>query len=334
MSDELVLIEFHKLISTFKANFKKSVFFTGVISVLIAPLLFLMPNKYTSIATILPSTQGGGLSDLGAVAGLIGVSIPEFGSQGASDELIPDILFSERILDSLILKKWKYSEYDSLVSLYTVFEIEPTGSSLNPDREIKEILIESIRKGLLKVSIEKETGLITLSFTVPNDPRLAQEIVRKLLFHLDIYNRQFRKTKSTDEFIFLDKRLQEVYGDLVSAENRLATFEKVNKNWQMSPDLNSDWKRLNREVLVNTTLWTELRKQYEGVKINVEKEKQTIDVLDSPTLPSKKSGPKRLFILIGISVGLFLGFQIWFYFNLTLKGILNRFPSLVKAKNA
>lgn len=333
MSDELIVFNFNKLISSFKQNFRKSFFLSFGISILILPLLFLMPNKYTSVATILPSKSGGGLSELGAVAGLIGVNIPEFSSQGTSDELIPDILYSERILDSLIARKWKYSEYDSLVSLYTIFEIEPTGRSLYPAREIKEILLESIRKGLLKTSIEKETGLISVSFTVPNDPRLAQEIVTALLYHLDTYNKQFRKTKSTAEFLFLDKRLKEVYKDLEIAENRLSTFEIVNKNWQSSPVLSSDWKRINREVLVNTTVWTELRKQYELVKINLEKEKQTIDILDNPTLPSQKSGPKRLFILIGIAFGFFAAFQVWFYFNLKLVDIGSGLKSIFRLKN-
>jgi len=325
MSDDLIKIDIKKIADSVQTNFKKSALVTLSVAVLVGPLLFLLPNKYTSKATVLPSQQGGGLSELGAVAGLIGVSIPEFGGQGTNDELIPDILYSERLLDLLISQKWKYSEYDSLVSLYTVFDVEPTSRSINPAREMKELLIESFRKDLLNATIERETGLITVTLTVPNDPYLAKNLLDTILVNLDKYNRQFRKTKSTAEFLFLEKRLQEVQSELTTSEAALARFETDNKNWQQSPGLQNQWKKFNREVLVNTTVWSELRKQFELVKINLEKEKQTVDILDSPTLASKKSGPKRLYMLIGISFLVFLSMQTFLFLNLNLTRFLKPF---------
>jgi uncharacterized protein involved in exopolysaccharide biosynthesis len=76
------------------------------------------------------------------------------------------------------------------------------------------------------------------------------------------------------------------------------------------------YDELEREVQAQTSVWIELRRQLELAKIDVNKEMNSINVLDIASVPTKKSGPNRTF---RVAVGFVVGFVFSFFLLLCIE---------------
>lgn len=75
------------------------------------------------------------------------------------------------------------------------------------------------------------------------------------------------------------------------------------------PLLGYTYSDLYRQVTVNESIYETLTKQYEIAKVEEAKEIPLVKVLDSPSIPDKKSGPHRSYILIfGFLLSTFVSF--------------------------
>jgi uncharacterized protein involved in exopolysaccharide biosynthesis len=99
--------------------------------------------------------------------------------------------------------------------------------------------------------------------------------------------------------------LQEVKRDLERSENNLREFREKNRRVGDSPQLLLEQGRLMREVEINSTLYTELKKQYEIAKIEEIKNIPIINVMDEARPAARKERPKRSSIVLA---SLFLSF--------------------------
>ena len=80
--------------------------------------------------------------------------------------------------------------------------------------------------------------------------------------------------------------------DLTKAENRLKEFREKNRQ-VLSPQLLLEQERLIRDVQINATIYTELRKQFELVKIEEVKNIPIINIMDTARAPAKKELKKN-----------------------------------------
>lgn len=275
---------------------------TFLITLSIVGISYLVSEKYTSRATLLPSgDEKDLLGQYASIASLVGINIGSGG--GSTEKLYPEIVTSVRILSTLNEKKWKHSSFDSLVTLSDIFKIEPSKKSRDPELEIKQLTIDYLRKNVIAITVDKKTGFIEMTVTA-DDPLFAADFLKSLLAELEVFNKKYRKSKSNEEKLFLEKRLNEVSDEMAEAENSLKNFEENSRNFAQSPELKLKWQRLSRNVQVATTMWIELKKQYEITKLSVEREKLTLNVLDAPEPPAKKDSPIRILWLIS---GMILG---------------------------
>ena len=87
--------------------------------------------------------------------------------------------------------------------------------------------------------------------------------------------------------------------DLTKAENTLKEFREKNRQ-VLSPQLLLEQERLIRDVQINATIYTELRKQFELVKIEEVKNIPIINIMDTARAPAKKDKPKRAIIVLSV----------------------------------
>jgi uncharacterized protein involved in exopolysaccharide biosynthesis len=179
------------------------------------------------------------------------------------------------------------------------------------------------------VDKDKHTEIIIIT-VVTDEPKLSADIANAMIEELDIYNREFRKNKATDQRKFIEGRLIEVKNDLTKAENQLKTFREKNRKVVDSPELLLEQERRVREVEMQNTIYVELNKQYELVKIEEVKDIPIVDVLDAAVPPVQRFKPQRkhfvlmMTLLSGVlSVGLTLLYD--FYQNNKQK-IRSAFP--------
>ncbi len=302
---------------------------TALLTVFVVIYLLIIPNRYTAKATLLPSgEEKEGLGQYASIASLVGINLS---SGGSTEKLYPEIITSNRILYKLYDRKWKYSEFDTLTTLDVIFGLKARADSPDLQLEKKQMLVKYLKDNVIAVDVNKKTGFIAISVSMDNDPVFAAEFLSRLLSELEIFNKVYRKSKSTEEKIFLEKRLKEVFDDMTNAEDKVRYFEENHRNWAQSPELKLEWQRLSRNVQVSTTMWIELKKQFELTKLSVEREKITLNILDIPDTPTKKDSPIRWMIATGGLIGSFILSLLFFLIKDDLFSFSNHYISLYKS---
>jgi uncharacterized protein involved in exopolysaccharide biosynthesis len=100
-------------------------------------------------------------------------------------------------------------------------------------------------------------------------------------------------TNASEQRKWIETRLKQVEQDLRNSEEQLKDFREKNRRVLDSPELLLQQQRLARAVEINSTLFIELKKQYELAKIEEIKNIPIVNVLDPARAPVRKAGPKR-----------------------------------------
>ena len=261
-----------------------------VVSIIISLLL---QETFLSTTVLLPETDKsklaslGGLSDLATLAGVnIG------GGEGSLVKLYPTIIKSEAVLKNVIENTYQTKEFSRPVNLIEYWEIEEK----TPGRSF-EVALKTLRDEL-SVTMDNKTSVITLAVSTP-EPQLSADILNAVTKELDSFIRSKRATSAGEQRKFVEARLTEVKGDLTKSENALKEFREKNRQ-VLSPQLLLEQERLIRDVQINATVYTELRKQFEIVKIEEVKNIPVINVMDPARAAAKKEKPKRSTIVLSV----------------------------------
>jgi uncharacterized protein involved in exopolysaccharide biosynthesis len=263
---------------------------TGCITVVSIIISLLLTETFKSTAVILPDTDKskisalGGLSDL---ASLAGVSTGDV----SLVKLYPTIIKSESVLKNVLYKKYKSKQYSDSVDLIQYWKI----NEKTPERSY-EVTLKGLQDGLV-VASDIKLNVITLEIET-NEPQLSADILNTVIAELDRFIRTKKKTNASEQRKWIEGRLAEVKSDLETSENRLKDFRMSNRIIATSPQLFLEQERLLREVQINSTLYSELKKQYELIKIEEIKNIPLISVLDYARPAANKEKPKRAIIVL------------------------------------
>ncbi|MFQ5607084.1 MAG: GNVR domain-containing protein [Candidatus Zixiibacteriota bacterium] len=266
---------------------------------LTAAVTLFIPNKYTATARLLPS---GGSDQLSALAGITGLPMLDLagglGSKESSSELFPAILSSDRLQNAVLTHRYRFSADGE--------ELEMSLLDYFGERNLDKARLEVSR--ITSISSEYKTGVITLSVTTKR-PELSAAVAQFYIDQLDLFNRTQRVTRATEYEKFLALRLSETRAELGKAENSLAEFQAINRDWAFSsdPDLQKQMLRLKRDLTIKTEIYALVTQQYEVAHSEAQKNTPVVQALDDPAPPLVKSAPKRTLITLAamVAAGLF-----------------------------
>jgi len=274
----------------------------------------LLPNNYTSVATILPS---GGNDELSELRDLAGGSLAELGlgslmqASENSSALYPKVLTSRLLSERILSNRFEFSFKGDPKSL-TLFEYIDAANIDLALRELNEIVA---------VNLDRRTGHITLAVTTKY-PELSSSIVKDYLRLLDDYNINYRQSKARENEKFISKRENEASSDLIIAENNIEEFQNINRNYMSAtdPELQKELARLQREVTVKETIYLTLVKKHELAKLEAAKDVPIVQVLDNGATPLIKSSPRRSMYLLAALLGsLLVSIFLSLWFDLSVK---------------
>ena len=97
---------------------------------------------------------------------------------------------------------------------------------------------------------------------------------------------------------FINNQMLMAKDDLANSESKLTDFFKQNPLPSGNPDLQLEQGRLTRDVEESQAVYITLRQQYEIAKIEVEKDRLLVNVLDVGEAAVKKSKPNRVLITL------------------------------------
>ncbi|WP_229607874.1 Wzz/FepE/Etk N-terminal domain-containing protein [Vibrio parahaemolyticus] len=250
-----------------------------------------LPNIYKADALLAPSesSSGGGLSkmagQLGGLAALAGVNLG--GGESSQTELAVQVMKSRQFIDLFIEKHnllvplmategWELSTNELVVD-NKVYDSEngewlrkPQG--LRGAKPSKQEAYELFSRELFNVSLNKETGLYTVSIS-HYSPYVAQQWVTWLIEDINKVMRERTISETSQNLAYLDTQLQKT-----AVTDMQSTFYKL------------------------------IEEQTKSLMLAEVQEEFVFKVVDPAVVPEVKSGPKRALIcVVGFLLGLLIG---------------------------
>lgn len=301
------------------------------IAVLVALVVaFSIPKEYSTSVTLAPETTNhstGGT--MGALAAMAGINL---GSSSTSDalspELYPDIVSSTPFLVDLFEVRVKDSEekidttlYAYLdeyqrspwwgyvisapfrligwtVSLFKEKEMEDKNIPVDPSRLTPDAdRIAKALSGRISVSVDKKTGVTTLSVTM-QDPVISAQITDTVMHRLQNYITDYRTNKARHDLAFTERLYAEAQADYEQAQKKYAQFVDANQNIILRSYM-AEQERLQNEMSLAYQVYTQVSQQLQMAKAKVQEITPVYTVVQPATVPLRASKPNKIMILIG-----------------------------------
>jgi hypothetical protein len=294
-------------------------------------IAFSIPKEYTATATIAPELSdgksGGGLSSLAAMAGFnINTSS---GADAIYPDLYPDIVSSTPFIIGLFnipvkdlegkidttlycyLDKYQRSPWWSVitsapfkalgwvVSLFKDEKDEDRITKLNPFHlTVKESSIAKLLSNSISVSVDKKTGLATLSVTM-QDAHIAACLTDSVMYRLQNYVTDYRTNKARQDFEFQKKLFERKKKEYETAQENYAKFSDTNKNIILQ-SYRAEQVRLENEMNLAYQVYTSVAQQLQMAEAKVQEITPVYTVVEPAMVPIRASKPGKGMILVGI----------------------------------
>ncbi|GHU94244.1 hypothetical protein FACS189479_06740 [Spirochaetia bacterium] len=289
----------------------------SVISIRLPPDESYLPNEYTPKALMLinnSSSSGGGMSamlsasGLGGLAGLAGVSTGATFSQ-----LAVELVGTNTLLDMVVDK----------FDLITRYKIDtPEKPAKSPRADSRKAL-----KKKLSAAYDEKSGLFGISFT-DIDPAFAQSVVNFCVTYLEKRFDELGVDKNELEKENLEKNIQNTYEEIMFWEGETRRLEQSIQMGSTSiPSFSLELNRIAMELSARRTIYTQLKVQYELLKVTMSNEKPVFQVLELAEVPDQKSGPGRGMLCIIVTFAAA-------FFSVFLAFILNAVENIKKDPEA
>ncbi|ULQ59889.1 lipopolysaccharide biosynthesis protein [Brucepastera parasyntrophica] len=275
---------------TFAAAF--IILIMSIISLKLPPEKSFLPNEYTPKALMLindTSSSGGSLSSmlsssgLGSLAGLAGVSV----SGGATYSALAVYLTgTNTFLDAVV------DTFD-LVTRY----------------KIKKFYRADSRRALknnLSASFDDKTGVFSISFT-DIDPEFAQHVVNFCVEYMESWFEQMGIDQNKLQKDNLEINIKNTYDEIIRLENESRNLEQSVSRYGAAniPSIMLESNRIKLELDAQREVYTQLKTQYELLKVTMASETPVFQVLEMAEVPDKKSGPGRGMLCIIVTFAAF-----------------------------
>ena len=260
---------------------------------------FVLPTRYSAIATFVPETA----PEPRLPAGLAGLAsqlnISFGGTASQSPRFYADLVGSREIEDQVLLSCYRLPNTSSAApDSARLIEILGTGG-----RDLADSLERARRKLERRVSarVNAQTGIVRLE-VVARYPSLAAEIANRFVMLIDQFNTQYRQSQAREQRRFVETRAGEAAQALRGAEDSLKAFYERNRLWQQASHLVFEEGRLRRQVEVQQDVYLTLRRELETAKIEEVNDTPVITIIDRAVPPHRRSSPRFLVLLVSAVV--------------------------------
>ncbi|MDR2602503.1 MAG: lipopolysaccharide biosynthesis protein [Spirochaetaceae bacterium] len=237
-------------------------------------------NVYTPAALlIINSDSSSGIpSSLNSIASMAGISLSA--NKGTNVEFAAFLLGTNSFLDEII------KEFD----LIARFKLE--------EQETKLTAARGIVKSKLASSYDKEAGVFTIAFT-DKDKFFATDVVN---FAVELLQQRF-------EALGMDKNKREKENLEINMANALEEIKNLQMRAQaqvnssrMISFASIDNTRMEMELKAQREVYSQLKVQYELLKVTIASEKPVFQIIETASVPEVKSGPSRGLMCIIVTI--------------------------------
>lgn len=275
-------------------------------ALVIVGVAFLSPRTWSSTASFMAQGgRSGQISRLSGLASQFGINVPTQ-EAGESPQFYADLVRSRDLLTRAVKTRYSFPDGDASTgvpqdslsgTLVDFFDVESRDADSGVERGVREL------RSRVAVSTRAETGVVQLSVTT-QWPELSKRVAARIVGLVNQFNLETRRSQAEEEREFLESRLREAREELYAAEDSLRTFLERNRQFETSPILRFEQRRLQRQVDLEQQVYNALSSSYEEAKIAEVRNTPVITVVDAPEMPALPN-PRRLVIkgVIGLLIG-------------------------------
>lgn len=258
-----------------------------------------LPKTWTSYARILPEDDASSNNSLLSLAAIAGIKPSNSGLQANFKEIIS----SPDFLDTLLSIKWRCQGCEEPKTIDEIYDLQVNFSA----EKLPHMTFEMMKKkkiiSTLQEAISYEyKGSYRELIIRAQDPYLAYDLNLFILEHLQQWVNQKYRSAAQEKVLFLEKSLGDFEKQLTAAEQQALYFQEQNRSLA-TPALRLREERYQREIQLNAQLVIALRKELEMSRVELEKEKPVINIIQKPQLPDWKDFPNRKKFALGGAVG-------------------------------
>ena len=281
--------------------------FIGVASALRSPIV------YTSSSTfILSGSSDNKSSSLGGFAGLVGINLSGMNSESEIPALMypkvaESVEFKRLLLEEFIDEGKTISLKNFLIDYY---DVNPEDFVTNDNAFFVSKGEDSLFKLLdeiILISVNEKDGFVSISANMPTSEYAANTCfnARKILQNI-IINNKIKSAKENLNFTQEQLGLKKIEFDNIQSE--IAYFEDSNLNI-INSKYENELNKLKAEFQIINSVYTELSKQMEQSKLQVNKDTPVFSVVKEVSMPVTRSSPKRaqmvvIFGFMGLAVSI------------------------------
>jgi uncharacterized protein involved in exopolysaccharide biosynthesis len=260
----------------------------SLISIKLPPEESFNPNVFTAKALMLIDSRSSGMSSsVSGLASLLGASLSSGGF--SNSRLAAFLVDTNSMIDSIV------DEFN-LIEKYNITSYPKTSS-------------RGKIKGFLKAGYDNNSGVFTISFT-HIDPVFAKDVVNYCTVYLEKRFDELGLDKNKIEKENLELNIANAYNEILKFEEESRRLEQSVASAPFSgrlPAITTEINRINLELETQRQVYTQLKVQYELLKVSMASEKPVFQILEMAEVPEKKSGPKRdmLCIIVTLAAGFF-----------------------------
>tara|TARA_B100000965_G_scaffold405290_1_gene438723 strand:- start:448 stop:1437 length:990 start_codon:yes stop_codon:yes gene_type:complete len=263
------------------------------------------------------SSNSSSLSNI--VSSFSGGNVRSIGSSTTNFDMIPEVVYSRSFLNKILEKKFYYQGESK--KLYLIYSNEK--SSENPN--IPLLKLNGRKKLSKKISVSKNLNNPVIGISISaNDKQLSFEIATAVLEQLKKDLTSFQLERIEKEISVIKSQVKASSVELSALEENLKNFRVNNSNISQSPSLRMEESRQLRDILAVSNAYSSLKAQLELTKIEYFEEANVLQIIDSPNLPLKKSGPRLRYMLLSLIVNFSLITCLYVYLILFLKSDLGK----------
>ncbi|AUD05550.1 GumC domain-containing protein [Spirosoma pollinicola] len=299
-------------------------------AVLIGGLLFallgvvvalLIKPEFRSEARLMPELNSGSgdvLKRLASVAGFAGIDFSDAEREDAiRPDLYPTVLQSTPFVLYLIDQPITTTDgqgqtvgaflhpNDTGWSFNRFFSFNPAGKVglkpiSKPDGTVRlsvlqQELVEEISERVA-ARFDTRSGIITITASMP-DANVAAAVAQLSMKYLTQYVRNYRTGKARQDLRFYDRQQADAHKRYMNAQLALFHYDDQHKHVVMLATT-MDRQQMETELSIAQTVYTELARQFEQAKLNVQARTPVFTVLEPPKVPLKRTSPRRTLVVL------------------------------------
>ena len=307
-----------------------------VVFLLVAVFTLSLPNYYQCTVKLAPelggsAKTGGGLVSLASSFGF-NIGSAQSGTDAISPTLYPDLMNSVDFKTSLFPVKVMreedqktFSYYDYLMNeqkapwwskgMKAIFDIFITNEE-DPQAKVDPFKLTKKQTDVVKAinekvvcNVDKKTFVITINVT-DQDALICATLADSVKTRLQNFITDYRTSKARVDLEYNKKVLAEVKAKYEKARDRYAAFSDSHRDVS-SQSAQTKQADLQNEMQIQQQIYQQVVAQLQQAEMKVQENTPAFTVLQSATVPVKKSGPKRVQMCILFLFLAFLGTTIW-----------------------